>query len=268
MIKAVREAKTHSSWINPNGEYEEALLSLVGRCLDVSRPNPFLVDFRDFHRPIAVAGMLNSLSQAVLKLTTPGIPDIYQGCELWDFSFVDPDNRRPVDFADREQRLARLADAFQQQGGELAPELLNRWPDATIKLFVLWRLLSLRRDHPSLFGPASYTGVDATGIRADHVCAFIRSNGEMRMLTVAPRLNGRLLAEGEAWPLGERSWGDTRLALPTADGPPEWIDLFTGRALTTDGAGEDQKRVAIKNALAAFPVAVLVQHAAVSEANR
>jgi maltooligosyltrehalose synthase len=90
----------------------------------------------------------------------------------------------------------------------------------------------------------------------------------MQMLTVAPRLNGRLLAEGEAWPLGERSWGDTRLALPMPDGPPEWVDLFTGRALTTDGAGEDQKRVAIKDALAAFPVAVLVQHAAASEANR
>jgi (1->4)-alpha-D-glucan 1-alpha-D-glucosylmutase len=260
MIKAVREAKTHSSWINPNSEYEDALLSLVGRCLDISRPNPFLVDFRDFHRPIAVAGALNSLSQATLKLTAPGIPDIYRGCELWDFSLVDPDNRRAVDFAALERHLAHLADAFQQQGGELAPELLNRWPDGTVKLFVIWRLLTLRRDQPSLFEQSSYAPVDVAGLRADHICAFARGDGAMRLVTVAPRLTRRLLADGQTWPLAESSWGDTKLMLP-GDGRDEWIDLFTGRTITAEGGGTDQKEVAIKDVLGAFPVAVLVPRA-------
>ena len=235
MIKAVREAKTHSSWINPNGEYEDALLSLIARCLDISRPNPFLVDFRDFHGQIAVAGMLNSLSQAVVKLTSPGIPDIYQGCEMWDFSLVDPDNRRPVDFADREQRLARLADASQQQGGAIAAQLLECWPDGMIKLFVTWRLLSLRREHPLTFADASYNPIETAGERADHVCAFWRSDGTTQVLTVAPRLIRPLLATGEAWPLGERVWGDTSLLLPPSLAQQQWIDLFTGSALTVDG---------------------------------
>ena len=261
MIKAVREAKTHSSWINPNSEYEDALLSLVGRCLDISRPNPFLVDFRDFHRPVAVAGVLNSLSQATLKLTAPGVPDIYRGCELWDFSLVDPDNRRAVDFAAHDRHLARLADAFQQQGGELAPELLKRWPNGTIKLFVIWRLLTFRRDHPSLFEQASYGPLDVAGLRADHICAFARGDGAARILTVAPRLTRRLLADGQAWPLGESSWADTKLMLP-GDGRDEWIELFTGRTIIAEGGGPDQKEVAIKDVLAAFPVAVLTPRAA------
>jgi (1->4)-alpha-D-glucan 1-alpha-D-glucosylmutase len=263
MIKAVREAKTHSSWINPNSEYEDALLSLIGRCLDISRANPFLVDFRAFHRPVAVAGMLNSLSQAVLKLTAPGIPDIYQGCELWDFSFVDPDNRRPVDFVDREERLARLDDAFRQQGGGLAPELLQRWQDGTIKLFVTWRLLSLRLEHPGLFEQASYMPVEAVGARADHVCAFLRANGALQVLTVAPRLVRRLMADGASIQ-GERTWGDTALLLPPASGKDNWIDLFTGSPFNAENAGEDRWRIALKDALSAFPVAVLVRHAQAS----
>jgi (1->4)-alpha-D-glucan 1-alpha-D-glucosylmutase len=163
-----------------------------------------------------------------------------------------------VDFAARELHLAHLADAFQQQGSELAPELLNRWPDGTIKLFVIWRLLTLRRDHPALFEQSSYAPVDVAGLRADHICAFARADGAMRLLTVAPRLTRRLLADGQTWPLGESSWGDTKLVLPAGDGRDEWTDLFTGRTITAHGGGPDQKEVAIKDVLAAFPVAVLV----------
>ncbi len=259
MIKAVREAKTHSSWINPNSEYEDALLALVGRCLNISRSNPFLVDFRAFHRQVAVAGMLNSLSQAVIKLTAPGIPDIYQGCELWDLSLVDPDNRRPVDFVDREQRLARLDDAIKQQGAGLAPELLQQWPDGTVKLFLTWRLLSLRRERPRVFEESSYIPVEAVGGRAEHVCAFLRGNGEMQVLTIAPRLIRRLLTADNSVH-GERVWGDTALLLPPAAGDHEWVDLFTGVALTAEDAGDDRRRIAVKDALQAFPVSVLVRH--------
>jgi (1->4)-alpha-D-glucan 1-alpha-D-glucosylmutase len=263
MIKAVREAKTHSSWINPNSEYEDALLSLVARCLDISRANPFLADFRDFHREVAVAGMLNSLSQAVLKLTAPGIPDIYQGCELWDLSLVDPDNRRPVDFRDREQRLLRLDDAFKQQGRELAPELLRRWQDGTVKLFITWRLLTLRREYSSLFEQASYTPLEPAGEQADHVCSFLREDGPTQVLTVAPRLNRRLLASGRALPLGEHVWGDTALLLPFG-GQQQWVDLFTGQELTSQGNGDDRGRIAIKDALSMFPVSVLVHDSQVA----
>ncbi|HYN38739.1 MAG TPA: hypothetical protein VES39_05765, partial [Rhodospirillales bacterium] len=267
MIKAVREAKTHSSWINPNGEYENALLSLIGRCLDASRPNPFLADFRDFHRPVAVAGALNGLAQTTLKLTAPGVPDLYQGCEMWDFALVDPDNRRPVDFDERMHRLTRLAEAFAQQGEELAPGLLHDWPDGTIKLFVIWRLLGLRRARPELFRRAPYIPVEAEGRGADHVCAFIRGEGGTKVLTVAPRLAARLLAITGDWPVGEAAWSDCSLTLPPMAGDEPWEDVFTGRRITADvaaasGGADDRRRLPLGHAFATFPIAVLLQQPA------
>lgn len=255
MIKAVREAKTQSSWINPNEEYENALLSLIGRSLDVSRPNPFLADFRAFHRTIAAAGALNGLAQMVIKLTAPGVPDTYQGCELWDFSLVDPDNRRPVDFEDRMGRLSRLGDAYAQQREQLAPALLRDWPDGTVKLFVVWRLLAMRRALPELFRRGLYTAVEVDDDLADHVCAFLRSNEDSQVLTIAPRLAARLFARTGDWPLGEAAWGNTALTLPAeaADGP--WENVFTGRRVD-GGAGE---QLLLREVLADFPVAVLVQ---------
>jgi (1->4)-alpha-D-glucan 1-alpha-D-glucosylmutase len=259
MIKAVREAKTHSSWINPNNDYEEALLSLIGRCLDVSRSNPFIVDFRDFHRQVAVAGMLNSLSQLVLKLTSPGVPDIYQGCEFWDLSMVDPDNRRPVDFTEREQRLAGLADRFEQQGGTIAPALLEHWTDASVKLFVIWRLLSLRSEQPLLFRNASYTPIEVTGHCADNLCAFLRSEGAVNLLVVVPRLMIGLLKGDADWPLGEEIWGDTTLLLPAATSQATWRNVFTSAHIDGSSAVGEVSELAVAAALGSFPVAVLVQ---------
>lgn len=255
MIKAVREAKTHSSWINPNQEYEDALLSLIGRCLDVSRRNPFLDDFREFHRPVAVAGALNALVQAAIKLTAPGVPDIYQGCELWDFSLVDPDNRRPVDFEERMARLERLPEAFAQEGERLAPRLLRDWPDGTVKLFVFWRLLSLRRERPELFLRAPYVPLEVVGGRADNVCAFVRGNGAGRVLTVVPRLAAALLAPAGEWPVGA-VWGDTALALPASATGDLWEDVFTGRRIA---GGEEGNQLPLRSVLVDFPVAVLAQ---------
>ena len=265
MTKAVREAKTHSSWINPNAEYEDALLALVARSLDVSRPNPFLADFREFHRAIAVAGAVNGLTQAVLKLTAPGVPDIYQGCDLWDFSLVDPDNRRPVDFADRQRRLERLESAFAQQGEQLAPTLLERWPDGDVKLFVLWRLLSLRRRHADIFTGGSYTPVEVAGAVADRVCAFLRAQNGTRLLVVVPRLVLPLIGDGARRPIGVDGWEDTALTLPEAgrsaegSGEAPWRCLFTGRTCATQANEGDRRHIRIADALSTFPVSVLVQ---------
>ncbi len=147
MEKAVREAKVHSSWIDPDPEYEGALQTFISRVLDVTKTNPFLSDFQAFHGDVAELGMLNGLAQTVVKLTVPGIPDIYQGCEMWDLSLVDPDNRRPVDF----QRRAEVVESF---GGGYAPsaaDLLSHWSDGTVKMFVTWKLLHLRQREPELF---------------------------------------------------------------------------------------------------------------------
>lgn len=260
MIKAVREAKTHSSWINPNSEYEEALLRLITQTLDASRPNPFLADFREFHAAVAMPGVVNSLAQTAIKLTAPGVPDIYQGCELWDFSLVDPDNRRPVDFEDRMQRLSRIEEAFKQQGERLAADLLRDWTDGTVKLFVVWRLLALRRTHPSLFRDAGYQPVESEGALADNICAFIRASGDTQVLIVAPRLSARLTVIRH-WPVGDL-WGDTALALPPSATGAAWEDVFTGRRLTAESDGDDDGgRLPVADLFADFPVAVLVQQA-------
>ncbi len=267
MIKAVREAKTHSSWINPNGEYEEALLRLITHTLDASRPNPFLADFREFHASVAMPGVVNSLAQTAIKLTAPGVPDTYQGCELWDFSLVDPDNRRPVDFDDRMQRLGRLEEAFKQQGDRLAADLLRDWTDGTVKLFVVWRLLGLRRALPALFRDAAYQPVETTGALADNLCVFLRASGDARVLTVVPRLSARLTVTWQ-WPVGEEVWGDTALTLPASPAGASWEDVFTGRRFAAAGNGDDGGGpLALAALFADFPVAVLVQQPAEAAAS-
>ncbi|MBK8175822.1 MAG: malto-oligosyltrehalose synthase [Rhodospirillales bacterium] len=259
MTKAVREAKTHSSWINPNNEYEDALLSLVRRCLDITRPNPFLADFGDFHRRVALIGMVNSLAQTVLKLTAPGVPDVYQGCEFWDFSLVDPDNRRPIDFAERQRRLCALEDARAQGEDGTAARLLASWPDGMVKLFVTWRLLTLRRERPEVFTDSTYDPLDVTGEHAEHVCAFVREVPSERILVVVPRLGHRLLGAGnDALPLGPDVWAGTALVLPEAGALP-WTDVLTDRTMTPITSEEGGTLLEMRTILAAFPVAVLRQ---------
>jgi len=272
MIKAVREAKTHSSWINPGSDYEDALNRFVERSLEAERPNPFLTDFRGFHRSIAVTGMINALSQLVLKLTAPGVPDIYQGCELWEFSLVDPDNRRPVDFADRAARLSRIEENWAQQQGALASDLLANWTDGQVKLFVIWRLLGLRHDCEAVFADGAYTPVAVDGERAEHVCAFLREDVDTRVLVLVPRLVGRFVEDSDGWPAHGAVWGDTALHIPVqipgaldenpqADaGPGErrWVDLFTGRTIDERAGEGEGSWVSVADLLDSFPVAVLV----------
>ena len=256
MIKAVREAKTQSSWINPNDEYENALLSLIGRCLDVSRPNPFLADFCAFHR--------TDRRTRSSQRTGPG------GCQAdGTRSSGHVPGLRALGLQPGRSRQSP-ARRFRRSNGKAFPAerrvMFSRasswrrscwrdWTDGTVKLFVVWRLLVLRRALSELFRRGLYTPVEVENDLADHVLAFVRSNGETQVLTVAPRLSTRLCSRAGGWPLGEAAWGDTALILPLEAADGAWENIFTGRLLEVE-AGE---RLSLRHALADFPVAVLVQ---------
>lgn len=258
MTKAVREGKVDSSWAEPDPEYEDALRSFVERVLDPARGSAFLEDFRTFETAVAWFGMLNGLSQTVLKFTVPGVPDIYQGSELWNLSMVDPDNRRPVDFERRSRMLgaldAELSPGRTVERGSLE-RLLDGWPDGRIKLFVTSRLLQLRRHKSGLFSDGDYLPSNVTGAREDHICAFARADRDDAVLVIAPRLFCGLAPAG-VWP-GPSHWGDTCIAVPD-DGPDRtWGDVFTGavHAVRHDDAGRSLLSVA--DMLDPLPFAVL-----------
>lgn len=245
MTKALREAKLRTSWTAPDEGYEQAVMQFVSRVLDDSRPNPFLADVAAFVETLAPAGLLNGLGQVVLKHVSPGVPDTYQGTELWDNSLVDPDNRRPVDYGKRRALL------------ECPPDdpaaLLRDWRCGAIKLHVVRALLHHRRAHPDLLRGGAYLPLEVEGRRSDHLVALARHDDQGRwLIACVPRLSVRLRTEDSPWPLDEPVWGKTRLSLP--DGAPQaWTNLFTGETVTTpDGT------LMAADALRAFPVAVLV----------
>jgi (1->4)-alpha-D-glucan 1-alpha-D-glucosylmutase len=246
MQKAVREAKVSTSWVNVNAEYEAALQRFVDGALGRLAGNPFLGDLVPLAQRIAFAGCVNSLVQATLKLTAPGVPDTYQGTEVWDFSLVDPDNRRPVDYAARETLLRKVQ-------RRPAAQLLETWQDGGVKLLVTARLLALRKRRATWFERATYRAVRVRGAHRNSVCAFMRSAGGSHLLCVAPRL-WQALVPGEAtWPLGDGVWGDTSLSLdvPVA----QWRNVITDEVQRplVERAGA---RLAVGEALATFPVAV------------
>jgi (1->4)-alpha-D-glucan 1-alpha-D-glucosylmutase len=256
MEKAVRETKVHSSWINANEEYEEALKTFITRVLDVTKPNPFLADFQLFHRDIAELGMLNGLAQSVLKLTLPGVPDFYQGCEFWDLNLVDPDNRRPVDFDRRIQTLDWLAGSEAITPG--AASLLSHWRDGAVKMFVVWKLLHLRQRHPGLFVGGSYAPLDTAGERADHLCCFLRGDQESEVLVVAPRLMAPMLDDSHRLPLGERAWADTGVSLASASETVSWRNVLTDEVIRANHDPDGNAIVRTADLLASFPAAVCV----------
>jgi len=239
MIKAVREAKEQSSWGNPNEAYEAALRRFISGALDASHPNPFLADLAGFVGRIARLGALNSLGQTALKLTSPGVPDIYQGGELWDFSLVDPDNRRPVDFARRRGMLAGVESAPPLRPGGAG----DAWRDGREKLYLVHRLLHVRAAHPALFGEGAYLPLAAEGERADHIFAFLRQHQGVSLAVIVPRLLAKIADEE-----GRADWADTRLSLGAASA---WRDILSGRRYE---GGAPLEAAAL---FAAFPVAVL-----------
>jgi (1->4)-alpha-D-glucan 1-alpha-D-glucosylmutase len=247
MIKMVREAKEQSSWSNPNEEYEAALSRFVAGALDATRPNPFLQDMTSFVEDLARPGAVNSLAQTLIRLATPGVPDIYQGAELWDFSMVDPDNRRPVDWAARRSLLAeikrRCGEADLRATG--LSWLTDGWRDGREKLYLIWRALELRARWPLLFRQGGYLPLTVEGGRADHVCAFAREHEGAAIVVAAPRLVGRFLRDGAMI-----DWADTAVDVPA--GRP-WRDVLGGNVIGSGGG-----RIAAAELFGNFPVALLI----------
>ena len=249
-VKALREAKGHTSWIEPDGDYEGACLKFLEAILDPVEDNRFLAEWIRFQRRIGRFGMLNSLSQVLIKMTAPGAPDFYQGTELWDFSLVDPDNRRPVDFTHRLSMLTALQSGFENDREPFIRDLLASMEDGRIKMFLIWRALSARRSHAGAFSGGEYLPLSPRGRRRNSVVAFARHNGPQWVLTVAPRLLHAWLKDGEM-PLGQESWADTQL--PALDGMPSvWRDAITGDEVVFESS------CPVGRILQRFPVALLI----------
>lgn len=242
MIKACREAKLRTSWTAPDADYEAGLERFVQRILDPREGRAFMADLLAFQARIGLIGAVNGLAQTLIKLTAPGVPDIYQGCELWDLSLVDPDNRRPVDFALRGRMLGQAGDPA---------ALLAGWRDGRIKQHVIHRTLALRRAQPTLFED-SYTPLDATGLHADRIIAFARTSETATLITIVPRLIEPLL-NGSELPLPPAAaWGDTRIALPAELPGASLHNPLTGAEIEPPAEG-----LAAAEVLADLPVALL-----------
>ena len=232
MQKALHEAKAHSSWISPNVEYDKALEDFVSHTLKRSRENPFLEDFRQFQGPITRAGMWNSISQLVLKIASPGVPDFYQGSETWSFNLVDPDNRQPVDFELRKEIAARLRREPDADPAALMCRLANNPCDGGIKLYITSRALRFRRDHPELFAEGNYVPLASQGSRANHVIALARTFHGQTVLAVAGRFFLRLCNSHNV-PWGD-VWANTSLVLPRKIAARSFRDVLTGRTIDAE----------------------------------
>jgi (1->4)-alpha-D-glucan 1-alpha-D-glucosylmutase len=259
MLKAAREAKVNTSWISPNLAYEENLMKFSDAILSPSSSNFFLIDFENVQKKVSTCGMLNSLSQTLLKIAAPGIPDFYQGTELWDFSLVDPDNRRPVNFEIRSERLAELKKRTETAGSslpEFSRDLVRQWRDGSIKLYITFKALRFRRENRLLFREGSYIPLVGSGDFKEHLCAFGRRRGEEVVLVVVPRFLTRLIRNPDEMPFGESVWGDSCLLIPTEISGRPFRNIFTGETLQTIER-EGQGALRLGQLFAYFPVAML-----------
>ncbi|RJP79718.1 MAG: malto-oligosyltrehalose synthase [Candidatus Zixiibacteriota bacterium] len=222
-VKAVREGKVNSTWMKPDEEYESAYLKFIDGLLTDDPGNPFLKEFLPFQRKVAWYGMYNSLAQALIKMAAPGVPDFYQGSELWDLSLVDPDNRRPVDYERRRSALNNLIarDAADRPG--LIRDLFDHPGDGRIKQFLIYRALQARRDYRDLFDQGAYGPLKVSGKHRERVIAFARNYGDRWAVCLAPRFLAGLIREGE-FPFGE-VWEDTEVELP--DDSASWREVIT-----------------------------------------
>jgi (1->4)-alpha-D-glucan 1-alpha-D-glucosylmutase len=236
LTKALRESKRHTSWIDPDEAYEEAALKLLRSALDPK--GSFIERFRPLARRLSTLGMLNGLSRTVLKMTLPGVPDIYQGTEFWDFSLVDPDNRRPVDYKTRSKTL---------DPSEPFETLLKIWPDGRIKQTILSQLLHNRVQSPMLYAEGDYRPVQAEGSQASRLIGYVRQHGTETLAVVVPRLWAGL-TKGDSLSFDAAVWGDTTIALPQG----RWQNVITGDEVVIL---EDRSRAS--DLLKALPFAVL-----------
>jgi len=240
MTKALNEAKLNTSWIQPNEEWLAATRDFVAKILEPSTKNKFLPTFLPVAQEIARLGAVNALAQALLKLTSPGVPDIYQGNEVWNYSLVDPDNRRPVDYKVRAEMLSCLS-------SKRPEDLLQNWPDGRIKMFLTQRALHFRNEHAELFRNGDYLPLRASGTLADCCISFARRLDRHWAVVIVPRLSSRIGFP----PVGD-VWKDTAIELPGNLALERGREIFTGRELLIQN-----RQIRVADALSILPFAIV-----------
>jgi (1->4)-alpha-D-glucan 1-alpha-D-glucosylmutase len=260
VIKALREAKVTSSWLNPDEAYEQAVLNFLTRILSPTGKNVFLEDFLPFQRRIAGYGIYNSLSQVLIKTLAPGIPDFYQGTELWDLTLVDPDNRGQVDYALYQERLTELQDLQEKLCPiELIQFLFQHANNGLIKMYVTLTALHYRKTHSSLLLNGSYRGLDAQGKQAEHICGFLRQDKNNVGLIVLPRFLTQLIPDPTTLPVGESVWGHTWITLPSDLGAQSFRNVFT-QEIVAPQKDSDMVGLPVATLFSHFPFALLESH--------
>ena len=254
VLKAGREAKVNTNWTNINEAYETGYADFIETLLDSAQENAFLESLRSFQTDVKKYGVYNSLSQLLIKIASPGVPDFYQGSELWDLSLVDPDNRRPVDYEKRSQLLADMQTQWQSDPAALVQALLNSledggWEDGRLKLFLAYRGLAARQKFAALFTKGDYMPLKVMGTHADRVIAFARQWEEKMVVAIAPRFFTGLVSS-EALPVGTDVWGDTAIELPAAQ-------QFSWTNLLTDSPVEMELPVLVGSLCKQLPIALL-----------
>jgi (1->4)-alpha-D-glucan 1-alpha-D-glucosylmutase len=256
LLKASKEGKVATSWISPDHDHDRGLVEFVQAAMRPGADNRFLADFAVFAGRVAPAGMLNSLSQTLLKIASPGVPDFYQGSELWDLSLVDPDNRHPVDYAIRQSMLADITQEGASDPLALTKKLFERPDDGRIKMYVTCRALAWRRKHARLFGEGAYVPLEGAGWRGHHLIAFGRGSSEHHVIVAAGRFftGFGMLPRGAA---GESAWSDTFLSVPGNLLQEHYVDLFTGQAVRAD-CERDARQLCMAEVFGHMPVSMLI----------
>jgi malto-oligosyltrehalose synthase len=250
VVKSAREAKRRTNWTDPDARYEHALTSFVSA---LARDDQFRSEMAHFIDHVGPAAATNSLAMAVLKCVAPGVPDFYQGCELWEFTLTDPDNRRPIDFELRRKMLARLPDeSSASEHPSDVRSLLDHWSDGSIKLYVQRCLLRLRNSNSQLFEQGTLEQVRVSGQLSQHVVPLVRRHDDLWIISVVPRLSLEV-AEAGSFATGSHVWGtEANIHLPSG-APRDYVDVFTGASVTAP-----RGRLSVAECLDALPVSVLV----------
>ncbi len=250
IIKAVREAKVHTAWLKPDKEYEDAYSGFVEDILNQTKENPFLKAFLPFQKRISYYGIFNSLSQTLIKITSPGVPDFYQGTELWDLNLVDPDNRRPVDFNKRQAFLEKIIEGVRTDILRLIETLLSTKEDGGIKLLLIYKALKTRHKNCVLFRKGSYIPLETSGKFKNHIIAYARNYERNWAVTIVPRFLTGVIEEGQ-YPIGSEIWHDTQVCLPQ-DHQKHWKEAISDQVI------KNKNKLMIGEVLNVFPVSLLI----------
>lgn len=257
MLKATREAKVNTSWISPNMAYEDALISFIDAVLSRTPGNRFLKDLESFQKRVSHYGLYNSLSQTLLKITSPGVPDFYQGTGIWDFSLVDPDNRRPVNYEIRMRMLEELKKRESEiPPSELARDLTLNKGDGKIKLYLIYKALNFRRENRDLFEKGEYMPLEAISDKTNHIVAFSRNLGDERAIIIVPRFFTTLIPQPDDLPFGRNIWGDSSVKIQGGEVGERYRNIFTGEIVPVSKYNEVNV-LYLSEVFSNFPVALL-----------